>query len=57
MRKFQAPIIKRLGFDSLYFEICLEFGFCYLGFSQLRPGKGRTLQSNRVWKLNKGKSS
>ncbi len=27
-----------LEFESLGFEICLEFGFCYLGFLQLRFG-------------------
>ncbi len=27
-------IQTRFGFDSLYFEICLEFEFCHLGFSK-----------------------
>jgi len=26
-------IQTRFGFNSLYFEICLGFEFCYLGFS------------------------
>ena len=34
--KFQIPIIQTqsLEFRSLYFEICLEFEFCYLGFNR-----------------------
>ncbi len=31
--KFEFPMIQTsLDFKSLYFEICLEFEFCYLGF-------------------------
>ena len=25
----------RLGFELLYFEICLQFDFCYLGFKRI----------------------
>jgi hypothetical protein len=31
-------IQKRLEFDTLYFEICLGFEFCYLGFNRLHFG-------------------
>jgi hypothetical protein len=38
-------IQTRFEFDLLYFEICLEFEFCDLGFKQFNSGKGRTLKS------------
>jgi hypothetical protein len=33
-----------LEFGSLYFVICLEFEFCYLGFNRLHFGIGITLK-------------
>jgi hypothetical protein len=41
-------IQTRLGFNSLYFEICLEFVFCHLGFDQLHFVKERTIKSIQV---------
>jgi len=38
-------IQTRFEFDSLYFEICLGFEFCDLGFEQFNSEKGRITKS------------
>ena len=40
----------RLRFDSLYFEIYLEFEFCDLEFNQLHFAKAKTISQTELSK-------
>ena len=42
-----------LEFDSLYFGICLEFEFCYLGFDEFHFSKRKNCKINPSFVNNK----
>jgi len=40
-----------LEFWSLYFEICLGFEYCHLGFFRFHPGKARARKAAQNLKM------